>query len=328
MRQGHTGHPAAQADELGGEGAAPVLPEHLGRREPTQCEVMLSCSEEDEAYIYDRARYRYYLGLPPEAHPSPDELSSIARAHAQPGGCARLLLCVGQMTVCFPVNVAEDCLSYCCLPASEYVLRKMAMVTRLAPPPRGDGRFTRSAEVGQCVTVPLGFWGWQYVTCLLPCAVADLGAAVGRGWAEEAVTQCILRTFIPFGTCCAWSQHVDMRRDLRRKYGITSNHVHEHEALTGRCSDRALICCCEPCILLQELNEVEIRRLAAERAQLGGTVVRVPQLTSPLQPGGGDGGPPAPPAQMLMRSAPASSSSSSGGSDGLERLPRHTRPVF
>ena len=251
------------------------------------------------------------------------------------------MLCAGQMLLCFPLNVMEDTLSYCCLPASEYVLRKLAMFTRLAPPPRSDGHFTRSAEVGQCVTVPLGFWGWQYVTCLLPCAVADLGAAVGRGWTEEAVTQCILRGFIPFGTCCAWAQHVEMRRDLRRKYGITANHVLENETFTERLSDSALICCCEPCILMQELNEIEVRKLAAERAHA--YVVKVPQLTSPLQPAHGSNALPAqgpggqpplspvyPPAQMLMRSAPApaAASSSIAASDGLERLPLHTRPVF
>ena len=79
----------------------------------------------------------------------------------------------------------------------------------------------------------------------LPLTKADgVRCCVGKLW-KGCWSDCAIRTFTY--PLCHWTNHMLVRRAIRKKYGLQEDPA---------CPDSYAVCCCFPCALVQEANEL------------------------------------------------------------------------
>ena len=146
------------------------------------------------------------------------------------------------------------------LPESEFLLGRFSYAFELAPPPRRDGRFTRSAQCMRVGSVPLGPFGLVYATFCSPCALADVAhAAKGSNWCFTMFTHVCLG-LLPCGCCCSKALHGCYRRSLMAELAIHP-FVYDDDSQDWPDNECLQWYYCETCLLAQELNEIEIYRI-------------------------------------------------------------------
>lgn len=105
-------------------------------------------------------------------------------------------------------------------------------------------------QLGFCDWYKLGPLKCLYACFCTPCAAGEVSSRIGDSFAFNCMMPWVIQVLCGIPThCCIW---VETRQHLRKKYGINPR--------TGPIMDCVSFACCAPCMIAQELGEVNYQR--------------------------------------------------------------------